>query len=126
MIKSKWLKTTLLVLASALIIYLIGVCISVRFFDSTNPVRSAIGLAKILWTDSPYVQIQDTPVDKYLIKANDFEKHYGQFKNEVMESSGYVEIYSEQMGSQRSFKSENNSLTVTIRGNKHYMRCSVE
>lgn len=126
MIKSKRLKNFILACSIVFVIFLLSLCLSIRFFNSINPIRSLIGVSKILWTDTPYVKVQDFSTPRYLIKSDNFKSNYQKFVGEVMEVNGFIEIPENQMGSLRCFQNQKDTKYVLIQGNKYYMCCGID
>lgn len=126
MTKRKWVNRFLLACAIIFVVFLLSLCLSIRFFNSINPVRSLIGVSKILWTDTPYVKVQDFSTPRYLIKSGNFTSNYQKFVCEVMEVNGFIEMPEKQMGSLRCFENGKDTKYISIQGNKYYMRCGID
>ena len=54
-------KVFISILAVILVVSVWSVCISVQQLGVANPISAGIGLAKVMFTDSPYEQIQEEP-----------------------------------------------------------------
>lgn len=126
MLQKKWFKTTMVIVTSIFVLYMVGICISVRFFHSTNPIRSAIGVIQVVCTDTNYAKIQEKP-EKYLFKTSTLmSTGFDSFVKNELEPKGYKEDPSQQLGSVFHFENGEQIALVTIHGNKYYMRCTVE
>lgn len=124
MLKKKWFKNFSVVLALLVVLYLFSACISVRFFRSLNPIRSAIAVIQVLFTDTNYAQVQQYPEQNFLIKTANYEKGAQELAQAHL--NGFVEKPEKQLGSMKYFESEDKIAIVIINGNKYYMRCSIE
>lgn len=81
-------------------------------FGSKNPVRTAVGLYRVVVLDEPFVLVQDYP-QVFIAKPGSSLKDW-------MENQGYHEMYNEQAGSLHKFTNGSDYKYIHFSGNGLY------
>jgi len=105
------------VLVIILILSSASVIISMDKFNTPNPIKSGIGIAKIMLTDAKIVQIQKYP-QVYLAKPNNAQQTLINF----MEQRGYKYLENERMASTLVFGNEISKNYIEFSVNDYYSK----
>lgn len=95
----------------------LAVLISFNKFDTTNPIKTGTALAKIMFTKTEIVQIQEYPLI-YLAKPANAQQTLINF----MEQRGYKYLEDERMASTLAFGNETSKNYVQFSVNKYYSK----
>ena len=110
-------KTVFFIVMAILIVLFIGATLfSIYKFDVVNPYSACFGMAKVLWTNSDYVEVQNFPKKVVFAKSNNSE----QLLMEYMKNRGFYNIPDLRLGAVYTFSNGVDYEEVYFSGNKYY------
>ena len=117
MICIKLLKTVLIIMILAIALTLVASFLSRMEFNTANPFSCGVGLAKILFTDTDYVEIQQSP---RVILAQ--PENSRDLMLNVMQNEGYTFLEDETMGSMHAFEKDGIRERLFFSVNKYFSK----
>jgi len=107
-----------LILAIIIIAFaLISSFLSYMKLEVANPLASGLGLAKILFTDTEYVEVQDSPRVILAKPDNAYD-----LLIRVMQEEGYTHVEEETMGSMQVFEKDSRKERMFFSVNKVFSK----
>ncbi|MFZ2537850.1 MAG: hypothetical protein WAX04_02980 [Oscillospiraceae bacterium] len=116
-LKSKKAKIIILSASIIISIVILSMIVSYTKFEVVNPISTGIGLAKITFTDTEYVELQESP--KVIISKSD--KAQDNLIN-YMRNRGFSEITENRLGSVLLFTNNDAQESIQFSVNRYYSK----
>lgn len=119
---SKKIRKRRIAIASIIFVFILTVTasfVSYVKFDTPDFLRSGIGLARIMLTDTPYVEIQSNP---RVILAQ--SENSAQLFSDSVEAQGYHFVADEQYGSMYTVEKEDKKEQIHFSANRYFSKWS--
>ena len=113
----------IIIIAICSVILLSATIFSIVKFSVWNPFSSCFGMLEILFTDTEYTIVQNTPNRVGFSKTADTSnKSGGQYLDEYMESRGFYLLPEEQMGGMLVYSNGSEKEYILFSTNKYYSK----
>ena len=113
----------IIIIAICSVILLSATIFSIVKFSVWNPFSSCFGMLEILFTDTEYTIVQNTPNRVGFSKTADTSnKSGGQYLDEYMESRGFYFVPEEQMGGMLVYSNGSEKEYISFSTNKYYSK----
>lgn len=111
------IKNILIIIIIAIFLICAASFLSYIKFETANALSSGVGLAKILFTDIDYVEIQESPRVILAQPENSLELLLG-----MMQDDGYTYLVDESMGSMHVFEKRGVRERIFFSVNRHFSK----
>lgn len=116
-------KGIIIIVTICSVILLSATIFSIVKFSVWNPFSSCFGMLEILFTDTEYTIVQNTPNRVGFSKTADTSnKSGGQYLDEYMESRGFYFVPEEQMGGMLVYSNGSEKEYISFSTNKYYSK----